>query len=224
MERKYSAGRSRAAPEAGNFDLIERQVRHRMRKAVGAVAGLVIDEVGVDASEAEDTFVQPQLPTRSPGGSGRKSRATSRAPDPRGRASSVAAHHGARCRSVSMAARNGTGGSLFGEGGSDRGFGPTAAAGAASAALGALVENDDEAELADEEVGEGPRILKPEGFHRFNRVSAAGGGGRAAQWRPMARTVDTTEDDLPAQPPREAAGGLDCRHAPSTVMAGVEED
>jgi len=224
MERKRSAGNGRAASEAGNLDLIQRQVRHRMRKAVGAVAGLVIDEVGVDAPTVEDTFAQPQLSALSPGGSNRRSSTTSRGPGPRGRASSVSAHGGARCRSVSIAARNGTGGSLFREGGSDRGFGPTAAAGAASAALGALAEDDDEAEPADEEAGEGPRILKPEGYHRFNRVRAAGGSGRAARRLPVARTVDAGEDDMPPQPPQEAAEDVDCRHAPSTIMAGVEED
>lgn len=158
--------------EGGNLHFVERQVRHRMRKAIGSVAGLVIDEVGIGDSEDEDTFVPPQV---APSLSTRKSRSTSQAPGARGRTSSVAPRGGARCRSVSIAARNGTGGSLFGDNGGSRGFGAAAAASAAANALGAVAEDDEEADPDEEEGGKESRILKPEGYHRFSRVSAATG-------------------------------------------------
>ncbi|GAB0494729.1 hypothetical protein MMPV_006025 [Pyropia vietnamensis] len=174
MARKRSGnGTSRPAVpvEGGNFYFVERQVRHRMRKASGSVAGLVIDEVGIGESEDEDAFVTPQV---APGLSTRTSRSTSQAPGARGRTSSVVPRRGARCRSVSIAARNGTGGSLFGDNGGSRGFGAATAASAAANALGAVAEDDQEAD-PDEEGGQESRILKPEGYHRFSRVSAATG-------------------------------------------------
>lgn len=172
MVRKSSGGGThRPAPEGGNLHFMERQVRHRMRKASGSVAGLVIDEVGIGESEDEDAFVTPQL---APTLSNRKSRSTSQAPGARGRTASVAPRAGARCRSVSIAARNGTGGSLFGDNSGGRGFGAAAAASAAANALGAVAEGV-EAGDEEEEGGQESRILKPEGYHRFSRVSAATG-------------------------------------------------
>lgn len=171
MVRKISGcGTQRPAPEGGNLHFMERQVRHRMRKAVGSVAGLVIDEVGIGESEDEDAFVTPQL---APTLSARKSRSTSQAPGARGRTTSAAPRAGARCRSVSIAVRNGTGGSLFGDNGGGRGFGAAAAASAAANSLGAVAE-DNEAGDEDDEGGQESRIFKPE-YHRFSRVSAATG-------------------------------------------------
>lgn len=169
VRKRSGGGTQRPATEGGNLHFMERQVRHRMRNATGSVAGLVIDEVGIGESEDEHaSFVAPQL---APTLSTRKSRSTSQAPGARGRTPSVAPRGGARCRSVSIAARNGTGGSLFGDSGSGRGFGAAAAASAATNALVAVAEDDEAGD--EEEGGHESRILKPEGYHRFSRVSAA---------------------------------------------------
>lgn len=196
MRKRSGSGTQRPAPEGGNLHFMERQVRHRMRKAVGSVAGLVIDEVGIGESEDEDTFVTPQL---APTLSTRKSRSTSQAPGARGRTSSVAPRGGARCRSVSIAARNGTGGSLFGDSSGGRGFGAAAAAASAAAnALGSVAE-DDGAEPDEEDGRQESRILKPEGYHRFSRVSAAPGDCSRPKRRSTVSMVpgDAVERDMP---------------------------
>lgn len=218
MERKRSGnGAVRAAPEA---DFMERQVRHRMRKAVGSVAGLVIDEVGVGEPEDEDTFVVPQL---APTITTRQSRSTSQAPGARGRSSTIAPNSSARGRSVSIATRNGTGSSLFGDGGGGRGFGPTSAAGAAASALGPLAEND-QGEFDDEDHGGDSRIIKPEGYHRFNRVSANTDGCSLPKRRSTMSMASEVASPM-SRPTRRSTVGREYGQAPPTRMAEyVDED